>query len=192
MTLRTAQRRAVLLGLAALASPFLVACMSSPTGTPGLPPSDAPTLGDVSSAHSEETTTPGGSAGVDTPAAPGSETPAQAPGEPEHTPTGGATEYPLPVETAREAFAATLAVQPDEIEVVEYEAVEWNDSSLGCPKPGQMYLQVITPGYRVVLAHGDEQATYHTSDGDRPVVVRCDRPDMPLIGKTRTSGSGRE
>jgi len=27
----------------------------------------------------------------------------------------------------------------------------WSDSSLGCPQPGQAYLQVITPGHRVTL-----------------------------------------
>lgn len=195
MALGTAQRRAVLVGLAALASPFLVACMSSPTGTPSPPPSESARSGDVTSADSKDTTTPGSSAGTDAPGLPGhpgSEKPMEAPGEQVRTPTGRAVEYPPPVEAAREEFAATLAVEADEIEVVEFEAVEWNDSSLGCPKPGLMYLQVITPGYRVVLAHGDEQATYHTSDGERPVVVRCDRPDIPLLGKTRTSGSSKE
>ena len=30
-------------------------------------------------------------------------------------------------------------------------AVDWRDSSLGCPKPGMAYLDVITPGHRVTL-----------------------------------------
>jgi hypothetical protein len=34
------------------------------------------------------------------------------------------------------------------------QAVEWPDGSLGCPKPGVVYLQVIVPGYHVVLLAG--------------------------------------
>lgn len=34
------------------------------------------------------------------------------------------------------------------------QAVEWPDSSLGCPKPGVAYLQVITSGYHVLLLAG--------------------------------------
>lgn len=45
--------------------------------------------------------------------------------------------------------------------VVSAEAVEWSDGSLGCPQPGMMYPQVITPGYKVVLETGGQQYAYH-------------------------------
>lgn len=48
--------------------------------------------------------------------------------------------------------------------VVQAEAVEWPDGSLGCPQPGMMYPQVITPGYKVVLESGGQTYVYH---GDR-------------------------
>jgi predicted small lipoprotein YifL len=45
-------------------------------------------------------------------------------------------------------------------------AVEWSDGSLGCPQPGQMYPQVITPGYHVVLRVDDVEYDYRaTTDG---------------------------
>ena len=48
-------------------------------------------------------------------------------------------------------------------EVRSVEAVEWPDTSLGCPEPGMMYAQVITAGYRIVLALGEQDYVYHAS-----------------------------
>ena len=52
-------------------------------------------------------------------------------------------------ELARAALAQELAVAEADIAVVAVEETEWRDSSLGCPKPGMNYLQVITPGYKI-------------------------------------------
>ena len=61
------------------------------------------------------------------------------------------------------ADAATqLGVTPDQIEVVETERTEWPDASLGCPQPDQVYAQVVTPGFRVVVAAAGTQLEYHT------------------------------
>lgn len=43
-----------------------------------------------------------------------------------------------------------------ELEVTATEAVEWPSSALGCPMPGQMYLDVITPGFRIEVRAGEE------------------------------------
>jgi hypothetical protein len=51
-----------------------------------------------------------------------------------------------------------------EVTVVSGEAVEWPDGSVGCPKPGMMYPQVITPGYKLVLSAGGQTYNYHASD----------------------------
>lgn len=81
-------------------------------------------------------------------------------------------EQTLPVvEIARAQLADELACPPDQIDLVSAEAVDWSDSSLGCPQPGMMYMQVITPGFRVTLTHAGQQYTYHTDQGRR--VVRC-------------------
>ncbi len=44
--------------------------------------------------------------------------------------------------------AAKLGLGVEELTAIAVEAVEWNDASLGCPQPGMMYAQVITPGWR--------------------------------------------
>jgi hypothetical protein len=55
-----------------------------------------------------------------------------------------------------------LSVTADQITVVSATYMDWPDSSLGCPKPGMAYAQVVTPGYRIVLAQGQKQYDYHT------------------------------
>lgn len=73
------------------------------------------------------------------------------------------------VEAAKAALAQRIGVAPDQIGVVAAEPAEWRDSSLGCPQPGQVYLQVIVPGYRVVLEAQGQRYEYHTDGGKRAV-----------------------
>lgn len=58
-----------------------------------------------------------------------------------------------------------------EITLVSIEAVEWGDTSLGCPQEGYMYAQVITPGYKLILAAQGQQYQYHTDQ--KANVVLC-------------------
>jgi hypothetical protein len=83
------------------------------------------------------------------------------------------------VEKAREDLDARLGIAPGEIRLLSIEAVQWRDSSLGCPQPGMEYLQVITPGYRIELEAGGQVYEYHTSD-ER--VVLCDGLEAPEGG----------
>ncbi len=55
------------------------------------------------------------------------------------------------LDLARTALAKTLAVGPDELEVVDATPVEWPDAALGCPEKGIVYAQMIVPGYRIRL-----------------------------------------
>lgn len=116
---------------------------------------------------------------------PRAETPARGPDAP-------APEYPAPVEAARERHAATLGVAAAEVTVVAYEEKNWSDSSLGCQRPGEMYMQVITPGYRVVVSHDGEQAIYHTDQRETPSMVRCDRPVIRDLGDAPAPGAPTE
>lgn len=52
---------------------------------------------------------------------------------------------------AIDALAADLKVPKESITVESVTAIDWRDSSLGCPKPGMAYLDVITPGHKVTL-----------------------------------------
>lgn len=78
-----------------------------------------------------------------------------------------------PVEASRQDLARRLGVAIGDVSVVRVEAVEWSDSSLGCPEPGKMYAQVVTPGYKIVLKVRDRIYEYHTDRGEN--VVLCER-----------------
>jgi hypothetical protein len=73
---------------------------------------------------------------------------------------------------ATTVLAEDLGIEAHNIEVVSIEAVQWRDSSLGCPRPGQSYLTVITPGFRVILEADGERYEYHT-DQNR-TAIRCE------------------
>jgi hypothetical protein len=64
---------------------------------------------------------------------------------------------------AKEDLAGRIAVTADEISLIEITEVEWSDSSLGCPQPGMSYLQVITPGYLIVLEANSQTYEYHSN-----------------------------
>lgn len=81
------------------------------------------------------------------------------------------TNLPPAARTAIAALANELGLRQDEISVASADEAEWSDSSLGCPEPGRAYLQVITPGYRIVLVARGQQYVYHTDRGTR--AVRC-------------------
>lgn len=71
---------------------------------------------------------------------------------------------------AIETLASDLGISPENIEVDTVKAIEWRDSSIGCPKPGVAYLDVITPGHKVVLRVGNEIHVVHEA---RNRAFRC-------------------
>lgn len=54
-------------------------------------------------------------------------------------------------EKVRPLIAEQLQVLPDEIKLLEIESVEWPDGCLGLASPDEMCIQVITPGYRLLI-----------------------------------------
>ena len=85
------------------------------------------------------------------------------------------------VTLAVETLARELGRPTAEITVVEIRPVTWPNSALGCPQPDLMYMQVITPGYRVLLIHAGQQYFMHTDRGHR--AVRC--PHGGILGETK-------
>ncbi len=47
--------------------------------------------------------------------------------------------------------AEALNLSPEELRLVSVKSVEWSDASLGCPQPGEVYAQVITPGWQLIF-----------------------------------------
>ena len=77
------------------------------------------------------------------------------------TPVAGDVPAEL-IEALLTDLAKRLGISVDQITVIHSHAVEWSDGSLGCPQPGNVYIQVLTPGFRVVLAAQDLLYDYHT------------------------------
>lgn len=63
-------------------------------------------------------------------------------------------------------------IDTDAIVVQAAEFVTWPDASLGCPRPGQFYAQVITEGYRIVLKTEARDYAYHGATGRAPVLCQ--------------------
>ena len=82
-----------------------------------------------------------------------------------------AADYPAPVQKAIERCAYTCHIGVDAVTVVSYDPVEWPDTSLGAPRPGRVYAQVITPGFKVVLTAEGRRYEYHTDLKDRVVLA---------------------
>jgi hypothetical protein len=85
------------------------------------------------------------------------------------------------IEQSRDDLAQRLAISGNQINLVEVTEVEWSDSSLDCPQPGMEYLQVITPGYRIVLEASGTQYEYHSNRD--AYVVYCESTDPPALPK---------
>jgi hypothetical protein len=85
------------------------------------------------------------------------------------------------IELIKADLASRQAVSVDEITLVETIAAEWSDSSLDCPQPGMEYLQVITPGYRIVLQVNNQWYEYHTNRD--AYFVYCDNQVPPTPPK---------
>lgn len=66
-------------------------------------------------------------------------------------------------EIAKERLARHFQVDPDQVQLLISEEVTWNDSSIGCAKPGRYYLFVLTPGYRMLFEVAGEQIFVHTN-----------------------------
>lgn len=73
-----------------------------------------------------------------------------------------------------EDLAGKLNIAVDAIGIVRAEALTWNDGSLGCPRPGEMYTQALVPGYWIVLQHGDTQYDYRATE--RGYFFPCELP----------------
>ena len=62
------------------------------------------------------------------------------------------------------------------IKVIVVEPVEWCNASLGCPKAGMMYAEVITPGFRILLETAGKTYEYHTNRKTKVVLCEGGRP----------------
>jgi hypothetical protein len=95
-------------------------------------------------------------------------------------PTPGSTGMQYLVEKAKEDLAQRLSISLSQINLVEATEVVWPDASLGCPQPGMVYAEVLTPGYLILLNADSEEYEYHTSRSTE--VIYCENPTPPVPG----------
>jgi hypothetical protein len=67
----------------------------------------------------------------------------------------------------------------EEATVQQTASVDWNDASLGCPRPGRAYSQVITPGYRIEVQVKETSYVYHTNT--EKTIILCLQDGLPLV-----------
>lgn len=79
-------------------------------------------------------------------------------------------ELPEAVKKVVEMVSAENSLRPADVRVISAEEVMWNDSCLGVNQRGMMCMQVITPGYRVVIEAGGKQMVYHTDDAGGKII----------------------
>lgn len=73
--------------------------------------------------------------------------------------------------------ARRFQVAADAVVLVNAEQVTWGDGSLGCPKPGYSYPQMLVQGFRVTATTAAGRMLYHTDT--RGNVVTCGLPVRP-------------
>ena len=137
---------------------------------------------------------------------PSGSAPTAGPAQPTAAPDPTSTQLPVDLHPAHRAalqtLAAALGVPLESITLVSLEAVDWPNSCLGVELPGLMCAQVITPGFRVVLASGGRRFEFHSnSDGTAvwPATIAlrwsrsggfagfCDEMTVFLTGEVYTS-----
>lgn len=89
------------------------------------------------------------------------------------------------VDQAVSDLAARLNIDKETITIVTFESVIWPDGSLGCPRPGLAYKQVLVEGARIRLEAQGRRYAYHC--GPRRPPFLCENPSPPL-----TYPNGRE
>ena len=76
-----------------------------------------------------------------------------------------------PSEAAAEFLAAELGMLPEMIALTSSSPAEWPDTGLGCPEPGTMYAQVVTPGYIVLMQVDGTMYEVHTDQTGQNLVT---------------------
>ncbi len=103
------------------------------------------------------------------------------------------TSSPAPVDqtpserAAIQALAKSLGLSPDQIAVVSSQAVQWPDGCLGVRKIGVMCNQLVTPGFRIVLAANGKQYELHTNQDGSAVV-----PEQPFLASDQAVSVARK
>jgi hypothetical protein len=93
---------------------------------------------------------------------------------------------PQLLELFKDDLARRALVKPEAIKVLGATEQQWPDGALGCPQPGQMYTQIIVPGYRVLLQASGETYAYHSDRRGRFIVCAGGQSLSPVKEQMKT------
>jgi hypothetical protein len=82
-------------------------------------------------------------------------------------------------------LARRALVKHDAINVVSATEQQWSDGAMGCPQPGQMYTQMIVPGYRVVMEAAGNRYAYHSDRRGNFIVCSSGLSFPPVKDQTK-------
>jgi hypothetical protein len=109
--------------------------------------------------------------------------PGSPPVRPSLLPTPSPVTGEVPADVVARGRAAVAAAAGAEAastaELVVASAVTWPDGSLGCPEPGLVYPQMVTPGYHLVFATGDAQYDVRASEAGEVRLCQRGGPRAP-------------
>lgn len=89
------------------------------------------------------------------------------------------------VDLATKTLVKELDIDAGDAEVVSALEVRWPNSALGCPQKGLSYLQVVIPGYRIVLRHDNQTYRVHVGDG-RAIICRGSKARRKVPGRKQS------
>jgi len=72
------------------------------------------------------------------------------------------------VNFAMRDLSQRLNISPSRISIALIQKMSWPNSALGCPKPGLKYMQVISPGWLIVLSVNENRYAYHSDNKGPP------------------------
>ena len=93
------------------------------------------------------------------------------PAPPIPAPAEGVTQ--LSIAMMEEKFGIPAA----DVTVAEVTPMTWPDAGLGCPKRGVLYIQVVTPGFQILLEAKGHVFTFHTDEKSLVVLCSVNPPD---------------
>lgn len=85
-------------------------------------------------------------------------------------PSGLSTDQSNYTNLAVSDLAKKLKIKSESIKVISVKNAEWNDTSLGCPEKGKLYIQTITQGFMIELLSFGKTYIYN---GGLNRVVSC-------------------
>jgi hypothetical protein len=85
------------------------------------------------------------------------------------------------VDLARERLASKYGFDPGQTSLLSVTPMDWPDASLGCPRDGASYAEVVTPGFVILLQHGVTVYSFHTDTADEAILCQVSPPDNIFI-----------